>query len=90
MIPGLGRSTGEGKRYPFQFSGLENSMDYGLWGLTESDTTERLSTGLPGGQKLEKKTTVPKINFKKKSGGETGTDRLLEWEQSGDIHDPFT
>ena len=65
MIPVLGRSTGEGKRYPFQFSGLENSMDYGLWGLTESDTTERLSTGLPGGQKLEKKTTVPKINLKK-------------------------
>ena len=25
--PGLGRSPGEGKGYPFQFSGLENSMD---------------------------------------------------------------
>ena len=50
-------------------SGLENSMDYGLWGLTESDTTEQLSTGLPGGQKLEKKTTVLKINFLKKCVG---------------------
>ena len=26
-IPGLGRSPGEGKGYPFQYSGLENSMD---------------------------------------------------------------
>ena len=27
MIPGLGRSPGEGKGYPLQYSGLENSMD---------------------------------------------------------------
>jgi len=26
-IPGLGRSPGEGKGYPLQYSGLENSMD---------------------------------------------------------------
>ena len=26
-IPGLGRSPGEGKGYPFQYSGLEKSMD---------------------------------------------------------------
>ena len=26
-IPGLGRSPGEGKGSPFQYSGLENSMD---------------------------------------------------------------
>ena len=26
-IPGLGRSPGEGKGYPLQFSGLENFMD---------------------------------------------------------------
>ena len=32
-IPGLGRSPAEGKGYPFQYSGLENSMDYTvLWG----------------------------------------------------------
>ena len=30
-IPGLGRSPGEGKGYPLQFSGLENSMD-NPWG----------------------------------------------------------
>ena len=27
LIPELGRSPGEGKGYPFQYSGLENSMD---------------------------------------------------------------
>ena len=26
-IPGLGRSPGEGKGYPLQYSGLESSMD---------------------------------------------------------------
>ena len=30
-IPVLGRSPGEGKGYPLQYSGLENSMDRGAW-----------------------------------------------------------
>ena len=30
-IPELGRSSGEGNSYPFQYSGLENSMDRGAW-----------------------------------------------------------
>ena len=42
-IPGFERSPGEGKGYPLQYSGLENSMDYSPWGCKESDTTERLS-----------------------------------------------
>ena len=29
LIPGLGRSPGEGKGYPAQYSCLENSMDQG-------------------------------------------------------------
>ena len=29
-IPGLGRSPGEGKGYPFQYCGLENSMEVGI------------------------------------------------------------
>ena len=46
-IPGLGRSPEEGKGYPLQYSGLENSMDtYSPWGRKESDTTERLSLSL--------------------------------------------
>ena len=32
-IPGLGRSPGEGKVYPLQYSGLENPMDYTIRGL---------------------------------------------------------
>ena len=38
LIPGLGRSPGEGKGYPFQYSGLENSMDYIVYGVTKSRT----------------------------------------------------
>ena len=33
-IPGLGRCPGEGKGYPVQYSGLENSMDRGSWQVT--------------------------------------------------------
>ena len=32
LIPGLGRSPGEGKGYPLQYSGLENSMDLDFMG----------------------------------------------------------
>ena len=45
-IPGLGRSPVEGKSYPCQYSGLENSMDYSPWGCKELDMTERLSLSL--------------------------------------------
>ena len=37
-IPGLRRSPGEGKGYPLQYSGLENSMDYTVLGVTKSQT----------------------------------------------------
>ena len=37
-IPGLGRSPGEGKGYPLQYSGLENSMDCIVHGVAESRT----------------------------------------------------
>ena len=37
-IPGLGRSSREGKGYPFQYSGLENSMDYIVHGVAKSRT----------------------------------------------------
>ena len=38
LIPGLGRSHGEGKGYPLQSSGLENSMDCMVHGVTKSQT----------------------------------------------------
>ena len=37
-IPGLGRSPGEAKVYPLQYSGLENSMDCTTHGVTKSWT----------------------------------------------------
>ena len=38
LIPGLGRSSGEEKGYPLQYSGLENSMDYTVHGVAKSWT----------------------------------------------------
>ena len=35
-IPGLGRSPGEGHGYPLQYSGLENSMDCIIPGVSKS------------------------------------------------------
>ena len=37
-IPGLGRSPGEGKGYPLQYSDLENSMEYIVHGVAKSWT----------------------------------------------------
>ena len=45
-ISGLKRSPGEGKGYPLQYSGLENSMDCVVHGVAGSDMTERLSHSL--------------------------------------------
>ena len=38
LIPGLGRSPGEGKGYPLQDSGLENTTDSIVHGVTKSQT----------------------------------------------------
>ena len=38
LIPGFGRSPGEGKGFPLQYSGLENSMDSIVHGVTKSQT----------------------------------------------------
>ena len=38
LIPGSGRSPGEGNGYPLQYSGLENSMDYIIHGVAKSWT----------------------------------------------------
>ena len=50
LIPGLGRSPGEGNGNPLQYSclgkfhGQRNLAGYSPWGCRESDTTERLSS----------------------------------------------
>ena len=38
LIPGVGRSPREGKGYPLQYSGLENSMDCVVQGVAKSQT----------------------------------------------------
>ena len=45
LIPGSGRSPGEGIGYPLQYSYLENPMNislvgYSPWGYEDSDMTE--------------------------------------------------
>ena len=34
LIPGSGRSPGEGNGYPLQYFFMENSMDKGVWWVT--------------------------------------------------------
>ena len=56
LIPGLGRSPGEGNSNPLQYSCLEHPMDRGVWraivhGVTKSRT--RLSSKHAGTQVLQ-------------------------------------
>ena len=65
LIPGLGRSPGEGKGYPLRYSGLENSMDYIVHGVAKNQTrlsyfhlltyyqTSLFYLGFPGGSEVK-------------------------------------
>ena len=51
LIPGSGRSPGEGNGNPLQYSFMGNPMDRGSWwatvhGRKELDVTEQLSTAI--------------------------------------------
>ena len=46
LIPGLRRSPGEEKGYPLQYSGVENSMDYTVQGITKNRTRRSDFTSL--------------------------------------------
>ena len=61
LVAGLGRSPGEGKGHPLQYSCLENPMDRGAWqatvhGVIKWDTTERLSLHFTFTSQLKKET----------------------------------
>ena len=53
LIPGLGGCPGEGKGDPLQYSGLENSMDCIVYGVTEATQQQQQQhatrRGFPGG-----------------------------------------
>ena len=78
LIPGLGRSPREGKGYPFQYPGLENSMDYSPWGRKESDRTEQPSLSLSCLSYIEKNNTEP-------SALVTNSDLFCELSKSSEI-----
>ena len=59
-IFGLGRSPGEGKGYPLQYSGLKNSMDYIVHGVAKS-RTEWLSVSYTGLETVRAK--APKVQL---------------------------
>ena len=61
-IPGLGRSPGEGNGYPYQYSGLENSMDCIIHGVAESDSKE--SEGEQSRTDSKKSPTAKRIGSK--------------------------
>ena len=49
LIPGSGRSPGEGNGYPLQYSCLENSMDRGAWqamGMTEDEILDGITNSM--------------------------------------------
>ena len=43
LIPGLGKSPGEGNGNPLQYSCLENSMDRGAWRATVHGVAKSLT-----------------------------------------------
>ena len=47
--PWVGRIPGEGKGYPLQYSGLENSMDYKVHGVAKSQTQVTFTKNSPKG-----------------------------------------
>ena len=57
LIPGLGRSPGEGNGYPLQYSCLENSVDRGAWQATVYGVTE--SVGLQSQMRLSSHAPIP-------------------------------
>ena len=97
-IPVLGRSPGEGKGYPFQYSGLENSMEHIVHGVTKSQTrlsdshssVFRQAQGLPPGLETWQCFRDATILAALGTPGlpdQTGPDWPLCWQQCLSRHD---
>ena len=82
LIPGPGRSPGEGNGNPLQYSCLENPMDGGRlqsMGRKESDTTERPHFTLKGYTSRKDKSKKDQLNSHK---GSALTQMRLRWSAS--------
>ena len=63
LIPGLGRFPEEEKGYPLQYSGLENSMDCIVHGVTKSQTQVSLSRHIKKYGQISLKAKIHKTTF---------------------------
>ena len=79
-IAGLGRSPGEGKSYPLQYSSLENSMDCVVHGIAKSQMKKR-----PGCNGLRRSLTVRSYPLLKVRGSdrERQAATAQEWRPRG-------
>ena len=86
LIHVLGRSPGNRKGYPLQYSGLENSMDYSPWGGKELDTTEWLSLSRKQKQEQGIGSSLIRLSIGKRSQSwikSLGLDRLNSFDCFG-------
>ena len=67
-IPGLRRSPGEGKGYPFRYSGLENSIDCIVHGVAKNQT-QLSDTSLGNNDTSGQKEQVPETQEMSQTGG---------------------
>ena len=77
-VSGLGRSPGEWNGYPFQYSGLENSMDRGAWQARIHEVAK--SQTLTQSQKIGLKLTIRPL---------LAQDVKLDWSFSPLVPRPF-
>ena len=63
LISGSGRSPGEGKGYPLQYSGLENSMGSQRVGHNRSTFTFSSTLGFPGGPSVYRPWSLEELDM---------------------------